>query len=81
MTYLSEDYIGKLFKKSTGISLVTYTNRYRTAIAANLLKNTELRVKDVAIQSGMHDIYSFSKVFKKYIGMSPTEFRNQQLKT
>ena len=43
--------------------------------AATLLRTTALQVQTVAQYCGMTDVNYFSKVFKRYVGLSPKEFR------
>ena len=49
--------------------------------AKNLLKNKEWTVTDVAIHTGYSNSNYFSRVFKKYTGVTPREFRESEQKT
>ncbi|MNH42191.1 Arabinose operon regulatory protein [compost metagenome] len=46
--------------------------------AKELLDATHLSIGEVGYQVGLEDPYYFSKVFKKYVGMSPSEYKNGQ---
>ncbi|HRU00544.1 MAG TPA: AraC family transcriptional regulator, partial [Victivallales bacterium] len=63
------------FKKYFGISPGKYLLEQKIELARYLLKNRELRISDVAATVGYNDIYQFSKIFKKIVGMSPRKFR------
>ncbi len=71
---ISPDYLSSIFKSYTGYSIVTYINRQKIDIAKNILIEKQLKVKDVALLSGFKDEFYFSKLFKKFEGISPSEF-------
>ncbi|CAI6043642.1 helix-turn-helix transcriptional regulator [Cohnella sp. JJ-181] len=72
------DHFYKFFKQISGETPVTYVNRHRTRIAANLLKYTDLSVLDVALQSGFDNVSYFIKTYKKYTGLTPNAWRKQK---
>jgi YesN/AraC family two-component response regulator len=81
---ISPDYFRKLFKKETGQSLNNYLIEKRIEHAKNLLSfhyYNAVTVKCIAIQVGYIDQYYFSKVFKKFTGVSPKKWseKNHQL--
>jgi len=63
------------FVAHTGMSPVEYRNRLRVRKAADLLKTGEYTVSEVAEQVGIHDLKYFGKLFRRYIGLSPREFK------
>jgi len=69
------DYLSSLFKKHMGISLTEYTNHLRIEASKTLLGNYDLSIKEAAYSSGFPDEKYFMKVFKKYEGMTPTEYK------
>ena len=71
---VSKVYICKRFKEKTGTSLVDYLNKYRMEIACEKLKNTDLKIKDIASEVGIENVNSFIRTFKKYYGKSPGEY-------
>lgn len=74
--YLSPVYISKLFKEETGESPINYLIKIRLDKAKELLEDSENgSVKSVANQVGYEDVYHFSKLFKKYYGISPLNYR------
>lgn len=72
----SSYYLCKQFKKSTGLSYTEYVSRIRIHKAKRLLKSPEVRVSEVAFQVGFQSLTHFNRVFKKFTGHSPTEFRS-----
>lgn len=68
------DYINRSFNKLTGYSIAHYVNKVRIDYARELLQTTKLSIGEIAELVGFIDIYHFSKVFKKYVGVSPTTY-------
>lgn len=75
---ISVDHFYKFFKQISGETPVTYINRHRTRIAANLLKYSDLSVLDIALQTGFGNVSYFIKTFKKYTGLTPSAWRKQE---
>lgn len=67
-------YLYSLFRKQVGISPKEYLTNYRMEIAAKLLVQRNLTVKEVAAACGYVDIYSFTKAFKKHYGCAPGQY-------
>lgn len=74
-------YISKQFKKEYGISIIKYYNRIRINASKEILLKT-LSVTRTAQYMNFNSIYSFSRFFKKSVGLSPSEYiyTNEQLK-
>lgn len=73
--YLSPVYISKLFKEETGESPINYLIQIRLEKAKHILVNEKNKsIKDVAKSVGYDDAYYFSKLFKKYYGISPSYY-------
>lgn len=68
-------YLGHLFRKETNATFTDYMNKYRIEKAKELLKKTNLKVHEIAKQVGYWETGYFYKQFKKYVGISPTEFK------
>lgn len=64
-------------KSVFGTVPVELIGRIRIQAATELLKQTELTISEVACRTGFNDPKYFSRVYKKYMGMSPTEARNK----
>lgn len=71
-------YLGKIFTKSVGESFNTYVDHKRIEYAQKLLLENRLKVYEIAEQTGYKNVDYFHKKFKKYVGMSPAEFRKGQ---
>ena len=72
---LSVSYMSTLFKKMTGQTIGTYINRQRLLTAKGLLSETSLSIKEIAEKVGYDNQNYFSRVFKKYEGVSASEYR------
>lgn len=73
--HMNRSYISHLFKKETGSNINTYLLEFRMDRAKELLINSKDSIQDISCQIGISDSAYFSKVFKKYVGISPLEFR------
>ena len=78
--YLSPVYISKIFKEETGESPINYLIKIRLEKARNILiKMNDSSIKSIANQVCYDDVYHFSKLFKKYYGISPLYYRKREL--
>ena len=73
--YLSPVYISKIFKEEIGDSPINHLIKIRLLKAEEYLKDKSIPIKVVAQKVGYNDAYHFSKLFKKYYGVSPSSFR------
>ncbi|CAL1521265.1 AraC family transcriptional regulator [Chitinophaga sp. MM2321] len=71
----SDSHFSNLFHKQTGISPIDYFIQMKMQKACQLLDFTDAKIKDVAISVGFQDPYYFTRIFRKFIGTSPTEYR------
>lgn len=78
MAGLSRFHFSRLFKELTGRSVTDYVNGIRIGRAEYLLYNTTLTISEIALAAGFHDIYYFSRIFKKYKQMAPTVMRRNR---
>lgn len=72
---VSPSYFSALFKKETGYTLTEYVNSKRVDYAKYLLKNTNLQIQTIAQHCGILDFHYFCRIFKKFTGKTPTEFK------
>lgn len=72
---LDRKYLSLLFKSSVGITIQDYLLNFRLDKAKLLLRDTSLSIGDVARSVGYDDPLIFSKMFKKTVGLSPSEYR------
>lgn len=73
--HLNPAYFSSVFKQSSGSTFKEYLNIVRIEESKRLLSNTNYPIIDIAIASGFEDQSYFSKVFKRYTGLSPRQFR------
>lgn len=71
---VTPEYLSTLFMKELGIKYTTYRAQIRIDVAKGLLSEGKLKIYEVAEESGFPDVKYFTKVFKKYTGVSPGEY-------
>ena len=71
---ISAAYIGRLFKEETGTGFTKYLNNLRIEQAKILLASTPERANKIALEVGYSDSSYFYSIFKKYTGMSPSQY-------
>lgn len=74
---ISQGHLSHLFRKETDSTLMAFVTKCRMRAAMNLLQGYQHKVYEVAEMVGYHDITYFSATFKKYVGMSPSEYQNR----
>lgn len=79
--YLTPTYLSALFKKETGITLSQYFMNVRIERAKKLLEDHRLRMPQIARRVGYSDAKHFAKVFKKELGITPTDYRRERVKS
>ncbi len=72
---ISPYYFSRLFKEETGENFVEYVTGRRIERAKHLLKNPDKSIKEICAEVGYSDPNYFSRIFKKYQGVSPTEYK------
>jgi len=70
------NYVSFLIKRTTGMPVHRYVLHVRLMNAANLLENTSASIGEIALSCGFCDAAYFSGYFKKYFGISPSQYRN-----
>jgi two-component system response regulator YesN len=81
ITYVSPNYFSRVFKKETGKSFTEWLNTLRLDKAKVLLKDLKFRVYEVAEKVGYNDYKIFTHNFKRYVGCTPKEYRENVLQT
>lgn len=75
---VSPEHLTRLFRKATGYSLKEYLIREKIEASKMLLATTGLSVTEIAGHVGYGNYNNFNKIFKKYEGCSPAEYRKSQ---
>jgi len=75
----NSQYLSRRFKALTGRSPIDYLIRLRIDKAQELLLTTEATLQEVAASVGYQDLFYFSRMFKKYTGTAPGQFRNRMM--
>jgi len=77
---LHPNYFIRIFKEHMGIPPIQYIARKKIDKAKELLVTTSHTVNEISYLLSFHDMFHFSKQFKKIAGLTPTEFRKQKIK-
>ncbi|OPA81534.1 hypothetical protein BVG16_02495 [Paenibacillus selenitireducens] len=78
ITNLHANYLSQRFKKEVGISVSEYIQRQRIEEAKELLTLSDFPLSEICSRLTFHDQSYFTKVFKKYTGMTPKQYRKQR---
>ncbi|TVY07617.1 AraC family transcriptional regulator [Paenibacillus cremeus] len=73
--YMSPYYLSRAFREVTGFTFVEYVNTTRIKEAQRLLKETKLKIIEIADAVGFENIAHFGRMFKKLTGLTPLEYR------
>ena len=74
---ISEGHLASIFKQQTGKTFVQALTEHRMTVAGTLLRDPRNRIAEVAQRCGYRDPTYFSRVFRRTVGMSPREYREQ----
>ena len=72
---ISYSYLRRLFNEELNMSITDFLNTYRIEKAKSLLKNSSLTLQKIAQRVGYNNVQSFKRYFKKYEGITPSEYR------
>ena len=78
LCHLSTSYFSKLFLKETGENYTDYFNRKKINWAKDALSNTDENINLISLNLGFQDTSYFVKVFKRYEGITPSQYRNSK---
>ncbi|MDC7239570.1 MAG: AraC family transcriptional regulator, partial [Spirochaetales bacterium] len=76
---LSQSYLSTLLSRYGGCSFVEYTSKAKVAAAKRMMCDEKLLIQDIAERLGYENAFYFSKVFKKYEGVSPRDYIQQMV--
>lgn len=77
---MNPSYFSRLFHAQTGLPLVEFINRARVQRSCQLLKRSEASIVDIAVSVGYNNLSHFNRVFRRFMGVSPREYRVQSRK-
>jgi AraC-like DNA-binding protein len=72
---MNANHLSENFKQVTGMNFVEYVARTRFANTCDLLRNSKLRISEIAFAAGFQSLSQFNRVFKRFSGKSPTKYR------
>ena len=73
----NQNYVSQMFKKSEQEGFTAYLTQVRMGHAIQLLRESDCQIREVGERCGYADYFYFARVFKKYIGRSPGEYRGE----
>ncbi len=76
--FFNAEYIGRLFRNETGKAFSDYLNMVRIIRSIQLLDHTGMKTTDIAKSVGFDNVNYYYSIFKKFMGITPTEYRNKQ---
>lgn len=74
---LNPDYANSIFKKTFGMSISTYLSEQRVLCAQRKLSVNSDSITAIAYESGFNSISSFNATFRKFLGMTPRDYRKK----
>ncbi|WP_167577790.1 AraC family transcriptional regulator [Ammoniphilus sp. YIM 78166] len=74
---VSPAHFSRVFKQTTGMGLTVYLNTKRMVKAKELLMGTDMTIAHIAEQTGYDSLTHFHRIFKKFVGTTPADFRKQ----
>lgn len=74
---ITPNYLSSLFKKQLGQNFMDYVNTTKIKYACSLLRDGKHLVYEVSHMLGYDNAYYFTKVFKRYMGITPTEYQSR----
>ena len=76
MFHLNRDYLSRKFKQIYGEGMVSYLNRLRITRAEKLMHDPQMKIREIAYMTGFGDEKYFTRQFKEYYHITPSEYRN-----
>ena len=77
---LTPNYLTSIFKLHIGLSVHKYLNNVRINNAKRMIEEGDKNLTEIAFDSGFKSIHSFSKIFKREVGLSPSFYCNYDMK-
>jgi two-component system response regulator YesN len=74
---LSESHLSRLFKEVTGLNFLQYLNAWRINKSVEMMKDPKRNIGEIATSCGFPTPGYFAKIFKRFSGVTPTQFRDE----
>ncbi|MCU6709582.1 helix-turn-helix domain-containing protein [Paenibacillus sp. J5C_2022] len=78
--HISGGYLSTYFKDKTGKNFIDYVHEVRIDKAKEVLSGSVMKIQDIAKEAGYHNMNSFHRMFKKFTGCTPSEYRKQSMR-
>ena len=78
--HMSKEYLCRVFKEMSGISPIVYLNQYRIQQSRQLLMDSQFSITEIASRCGFNSTSYFNKLFLRYTGCTPKEYRRNPVK-
>lgn len=78
---LSQEHLSRLFKKETGVGINEYILKAKIETAARMLEYTDITISDISAQFAFASQSHFTSIFKKFMGESPSVYRNKRARS
>ncbi len=78
LVFLSPKYISRFFKRHMGMGFTVYKNHVRIEQAKEMMRETDLHIKEISYKVGYQNPESFIRLFKKIVGETPAQFRRRE---
>ncbi len=78
---ITPSYLSKKFREEHGIIIIDYLYKVRISYSVDLIRNTSLKITDIAPMVGFQDSNAFIRIFKKYHGCTPGNYKSTVLKS
>lgn len=77
--HISTRHLSRLFSKNLGVSFTTFVRKERVRASAEMLRSTNLAIKEISEATGFSSVYYFTSVFSEETSMAPGEYRKMNL--
>lgn len=77
--HFSDVYLSRVLKKYYNRTTLDYISNYRMDVAKDLFKNTNFSINDISLKVGYTQVRTFNRTFKRYLNISPDEYRKSNI--
>ncbi len=78
LTFCSESHLARLFKKTTGSTIISYVHKIRVDKSIQFMKEERMSVKEAALAVGYQNLNHYYQYFNQYIGMTPAAYMKER---